>query len=339
WDLLPASHEPKDIAIRDFVRFNFDGLPGGLNSKLYKIMSAFDFGYSVTEKLWARRKSEPYSSSIQLADLKTKDPELFRFNTDSFGNLTKTGVHHELTSEDLNTDKFVIFSYNSEFGNWYGDSDLRAAYRSWWYKDTLMKFWGIFLERFGAPTTLGKLPSGVKPEIKQAFETIMDKIQFKTGITLPEGFDISLLESKRSGDTFRDAIEAHNSMIARSILAPDLLGFSKQSFGSYAMARTQFQVFLWVLEYLGRVIEEEVIEEQIIRPLVFYNYGPNVRQPVFKFKPLTLEGKKELAQIFLDAVKGKIITATKEDEIFLRSIIGFPPPSEATVPATVTGGE
>ena len=104
----------------------------------------------------------------------------------------------------------------------------------------------------------------------------------------------------RGGDAgFAEAIRQHNLMITRAHLVPDLLGFSEMS-GSYALGRSHFDVFLWVLERTRRQIEE-VINEQLIKQLVDYNYIAD-SYPKFRFKPMTEDDREGLLASWLRAV-------------------------------------
>ena len=47
--------------------------------------------------------------------------------------------------------KFALWSYNSAFGNPYGQSDLEGCYRAYILEDNTYRFLGMYLERLGIP--------------------------------------------------------------------------------------------------------------------------------------------------------------------------------------------
>ena len=184
WEIQPASQDAKDIEIADFVRINLENLSGTFEDSLLNILTALDYGYSLTEKLWYRIERGTFVGKIGLKALKTREPFYYQFESDIYGNLREDGVIYlgpgmmeqvvqnkiENTLPNrgifsygsrLPVDKFVIYSYNKEFSNWYGRSDLRAAYRSFWSKEILIRFMNIYMERFGMPTHVGTYPKNM----------------------------------------------------------------------------------------------------------------------------------------------------------------------------------
>ncbi len=330
WEIVPAIRGDKlHQEIAEFVNLNFVDLKGTFENALFEIYSALEYGFSITELVYKILENGKFKGKIGLKALKTREPFDYNFRMDKFGNLAEDGL--ELVGEKYPIDKFIIYSYNKQFDNWYGNSDLRAAYRSWWSKDIIIRFHNIFLERFGMPTLIAKYPEGVftDEEIKKLREEVLDNLQAKTSITAPEGLDISLLEAKRGGDAgFKDAIEMHNKYIARAILVPDLLGFTGvPSPGSYALGKKHFDVFLWVLEKLGRDTEESIVGEQIIKKLVDYNYNVDV-YPRFVFESLTEENTEARSKIIHSAVELGMVSP---EEDWIRPYLGLPKRETAVV--------
>ena len=101
----------------------------------------------------------------------------------------------------------------------------------------------------------------------------------------------------------------------------NLLGFSEMS-GSYALGRSHFDVFLWVLERTRRQIEE-VINEQLIKQLVDYNYIAD-SYPKFRFKPMTEDDREGLLASWLRAVAAGVVQPHEADENKIREQLGFP---------------
>ena len=323
--ILPASSSEQDEEIADFVNYCFENMNGSMNDALFQVMSALDYGFSVTEINYELFETGPYQQKIGLKNLKTKRPHFYKFEVDRYSNIKKKGLiyYYEGIEKKLPINKFLIFSYQQEFGNHYGTSDLRAAYRGFWSKDTIIKFWNIYLERFANPTVLGKYRNN-DPNTTGNLRKILDNLTAKTSITHRiDEFDISFLEPSRSAtDDFKTAINYYDKSIARSILIPDRL-VAEGQFGAYSQAKVHFDVFLYVLGKLRQDIEEIVMNEQLIKRLVQINYG-NVPLPKFSFNPMTDEQKLELNQLFVDAVAKGVVTATDEDQNSIRENLNFP---------------
>lgn len=338
WTVEPASDAQEDQDIADFITYNFDKMQSTLDAVMLNALTALDYGYSIAELVWQVYGSGPYAGMIGLKTIKAKKPHFYSFQVDAFGNLLYDGLIHQgtwytgLLEERLPINKFIIYTYQKEFDNWYGISDLRPAYRPWWSKDNVIRFWNIYLERFGSPLVIGKYKTS-DPTKAEQLKTVLTNIQSKTSIVMQEGqFDISMLEPQRRSTTDYDtSIQHHDKAIARSILVPDQLSGTEVG-GAYAKAKVHFDVFLWVVSKLRSDLATEIFGEQVIRRIVEYNYANILELPKLKFNPLTDQQRMELAQAFADAVQKGAIRPAASDEEYLRETLNFPPVDAATDP-------
>ena len=324
YQIIPASNDEKDKEIADFVRYSFNRVEGNIIDSLLEILTALDYGYSITEINFKTFEHGEFKGKIGLKNLKTKQPHNYRFEVDKFSNLQNIIYSEGMEDSKYPLNKFLIFSYQKEFGNWYGTSDLRPAYRGYWSKDVLIKMWNIYLERFANPTVLGKYKSN-DPTSRNNLRNILDNLTAKTSIThRMDEFDIGLLESSRNatGD-FQTALNFYNKTIARSILIPDRL-MAEGETGAYSQAKIHFDVFLWVIQKLRLDLEDGVMAEQLIKRLVAFNYANVQELPKFKFNPMTDEQKQALNTMFITAVEKGVIVPTLEDENILREHLSFP---------------
>ena len=344
WEISPASQDSMDVEIAEFIKVNFETLEGTFEDNLLNILTALDFGFSLSEKIWYRIEKGQFAGKIGLKAIKTREPFYYQFESDNFGNLVKNGIVYtgpgdsvfETKTENvisnansitygrrLSVDKFIIYSYNKEFSNWYGRSDLRGAYRSWWSKEILIRFMNIYMERFGMPTHVAKVPKNMSKPDKELLRTVLDRVQSKYSIVIPDDVAIELLTAGSGGESsFRDSIEMHNKFMSRSILVPDLMGFNTMTGGgSYALGKKHFDVFLWILQKLGRDIEETIIGEQVIKQLVDYNYSNVENYPKFKFESITAEGTATRANIVQMGVSGGFINPEEE---WIRDYLAIP---------------
>lgn len=337
WSVDAVSEDPLHKEQAQFVRDNLDRMEGTFEENLLNILTALEYGFSVTEEIWYQIERGRWSGKIGLRALKTRQPFYYWFDSDEFGNLRPDGIIYTggvgipapvisapTTASwlvpsvktglapfgyRLPVNKFIVYSYNREFSNWYGKSDLRAAYRSWWSKEVLIRFMNIYMERFGMPTHLAHYPKGMRKEDRDAIKDILDKVQAKYSIVVPDDMKIELLEAAGAGEqSFKTAVEMHNRFMARSILVPDLMGFTEVTGGgSYALGKKHFDVFLWVIKKLGKDIEENIVNEQLIKRLIDLNY-PNVEKyPQFRFEDITEEGTQTKAMIIAAGIQGGFI--------------------------------
>ncbi len=301
---------------------------GSFLDTLHGILSAMYQGYSITEKIHTivEFKGKSY---VGLAALKIKPHETFEFSTDEFGNITRLIQRIAGQDQELDIHKFIHFVMNPETDTHYGRSELREAYRSWFNKDTIIKFWSIFLERsavgfFWVQAKKGKVLRSGTPEYS-SIQDVLTNIQSSTAMILPEGIELNheKLDSTAAGDTFEKALVYHDLAIAKSLLVPNLLGISQTGqTGAFAQSQTQFKAFFWTVNADTRRLEA-VLNEQLFRELGSLNFADGVF-PKFKFKPISMEETFALLTAWRELVDVNAVDTSDTDEEFVRSLLGFP---------------
>lgn len=316
-----------DAALRD--------IEGTLDDDLWEILSALDYGYSVTEKIWETVEDGDFAGKLHITALKTRKPHSFSFDVDAFGNLKPNGILQYQVGgapKPLPADKFVLFQHESEFQNPYGRSDLEAAFRPWWSKDNTLKWLIMFLERLGFPPIFGmydpaKYNSAQIDQLKKIFENL----QAATFGIIPrhekDSFDVWSGEgigSSRVAQTFIPALESFDKAIARSLLMPGHLGLTTdQQQGSFARAKVNFDVFMLVIERLRKDLEQRVMMEQVVKPMVDANYTVE-EYPQWRFLPLTDDVRVDILQQWQTLVGARVVIPQAEDEIHVRQMLQFP---------------
>lgn len=237
-------------------------------------------------------------------------------------------------------DKFIIYSYNSKFGNWYGSSDLTSAFRSWTSKKMIMRFWNVWLERYASPFTWAQYdPSlGLRKEVIEEIDDFIKNLSSRSGIRVPKGVEINVAQSasgKAGGDAYKDAVEAHNRYISHAILFPNLLGFtgdqgSGGSGGTRSLGKTHMDAFMWVLEKMSRDTSETIVGEQIIKRLIDLNFPEvdDTLMPKFKFEGVDEGGIEQRANIIKMLGDGGFIDVNEE---WIREFLTLPKKDEGIV--------
>ena len=323
---IEVEESDKSEEIKDFLEKNLNEYCDELfEKKLYNILSCKDYGFSLTEKVFGHKDTE-YGPKIVLKALKTRPPHSFReIEQDDDGTIRTIRQDTEKFGLiDLDPKKFIHFANMREFDLPWGRSELNlGVYRAWWSKKQIIKFWNIYLERHGMPTAVGTIPLSLSHE-KDNLLAVLDNLQSKTGITVPEGVKVELLEasSGKGGETgFERAIDKYNTMIARSMLIPDLTGMSgsETGGGSYSLGQEQIGILFSVIQQDRRQLER-IITKEIINPLVLWNYGSGY-EAKFVFRQVDEKRKVEQSKVFLEAVKtGKVDPNFSQMNHFLNSV-------------------
>jgi len=318
--------ESDDEKAQEFLEWNLRSYINDIfDKKLFQILSAIDYGFSLSEKLWEWCEYEG-KARIGLRDIKTRAPHTFELHLDKQGNLENilqhTGIRNDILLGPDKFAKFILYSYNAEFDNPYGKSDLDTGiYRAWWSKNAIIKFWNIYLERCGVPPAIATIPRSAGAAEKNMLLRMLDNMQAKTAFIIPEDFKLEMMQVTKGTSDFEAAINKYDSMIARKMLLPDLLGFSghQTGGGSYALGKEQFALFYATIEYVRQDIQN-LVNREIINPLVMWNFGTGINAK-FKFRKVDDEKKSEYVQTWLEALRtGQIPTTKTQINWFLQSI-------------------
>lgn len=286
---------------------------------------------SISEKVMAPLPS----GKLGLAKLISCKPHYFDFNTDAHGQILSVVQRwvQGVNQVEFPPEKFVIYSYDQEFENPYGKSDLEAAYRPWWVKDNAYKWFAIMLERYGMSPLFAlynpnAYPGGQIEELKK----VLKNIQNATMGVIPRGTkdDLELWSAQlaqQSKDVFLAALQRFDGDIARAMLVPSMVGYSSEhegGTGSLARSQTHFDSFMFVVKELQTDIATNAVNAQVVKPLCDLNFPNLTSYPEFKFMTLKEEVKAELFKTWGELVSGKIVNRIEDDETHIRKVFGFP---------------
>jgi SPP1 gp7 family putative phage head morphogenesis protein len=325
FEIKPASKAKIDVEIADFIDFNFrDGYQGEFTKSLSEVLSALQYGFSVTEKLYKIIEEGDYKGKIGLKTLKTRPPHSFEFHIDDFGNLKYILQHQMKGDKKLNPNKFLIYTYRSKFGEFYGISDFRDAYRAWFVKDQVVRYHAVYLERHAIPLVIGTFDRGTSTQEQAKLEKSLSNLQAKTTMIKPTGIEVDFKGAEPGNEKiFEDAIAIYDTQITRAFLLPELLGFTIHKTGSQALGREQFDMFY---TYLGSIQKgiEDLINDSLIKDLVDKNYSNVHRYPTFVITRLTEEERSTFFDLWFKALEKGAAIPTIEDENIIREELGFP---------------
>lgn len=306
--------EDLKIAFCEDPEWSFDEM-------LEEVISAYDYGLSITEKVFQKRKD----GKLSLRFLKTRHPGPWLLHQDDFGNVVR---YEQQGTSNLDVDKraLIHFINRRKFDNPYGTSDLRAAHQAWFTKKHISRWYAVFVEKAGSPIPVGKYDQGkATPEAKNDLYNALKKFQTKSALVIPKEFEIDFLECKTNGEAFRAALEIFNMYIGRALLIPDLMGFAggETSGGSYTLGKEQIGIFFKHITR-RRMILERVINQHLVWPIVLHNFGYVDHYPKFKFRPITEDQTLEYVKLWLEAVKGRVYVPSNAELSHFRSVINFP---------------
>lgn len=316
-------------------------MPGSFVDGLNAIMSAMYSGMSIVEKVYDQKQllSVDGKTWVVLKALKLKPFETFYFYIDEYGNVERLVQRVSFAENEIDMSRVIHFVCQPDIDLYYGQSELREAYRAWFSKDHIIKFRNIFLERMAGGMAWIETEKGVTiqtgSKVHADLMDILNNIQTKSGILLPSGLKLNIQWPTGKNDNYEAAIASDDKAIAKALLVPNLLGISEQgNTGSYAQSQTQLEAFLWTLDKLALRLSE-VLNEQLFKELGDLNFGDGL-YPKFCFHPISESMKYNLITKWKELVSVGAVEPTDTDESYLRELLKFPEKGESIKRPTPT---
>ena len=161
-----------------------------------------------------------------------------------------------------------------------------------------------FAEKNGSPTLYGKTDNPVsRDEMLDAFDDVSEGT---TGIAIGLNDDIGVLESSHKGEAYFSTLQYKDNQIFRRMFIGNLLMGDNSQTGTYAQSQTQLEfgnmVFDGILEEIANVFQD-----QIIKPIVEFNFGKGALAPVISFDKFTKGDMQKLFSILTPLMQNGVV--------------------------------
>lgn len=275
--VLTNTDEDQDL-VYDFVNEMLTNTKTELGTVVKQMTSAILWGFSVHELIYNVRDGYVVVEDLLPIHIKTLQNVPFVYDDD--GELIAIHQSGQNIDVDIPINKCLLYSYNSLYDEKQGHGLLYDFLPIIEDKENLMNWLMTFAEKNGSPTLYGKTDNPTsRDDLLYAFEDISDGT---TGLVVGAEDEVGVLESSHKGETFFDTLAYKDNQIFRRMFIGNLLLGDNSQTGTYAQSQTQLEfgnmVFDGILEEIANTIQE-----QIINPIVEFNFGPNVKAPVISF--------------------------------------------------------
>jgi len=300
--------------ITDFVaevlkNMNFD-------QACQELLQAILYGFYAAEVMWTVT-----DEGILPQKILGKHPRRFSFTRNREPRLLTP--QNMIEGEPLPDRKFIIFSYGSS-DNPYGQGLGQKLWWPVWFKKNGIKFWLVFLEKFGMPTAVGKYPAGTPPDQQNRLLDAIKAIQTETGIKIPETMTVDLLEASRRGNvTYETLCDYMDRQISKAVLGQTLTTEVKGE-GSYAASQTHEGVRRDIISADAKVLSE-CLNETLIKWIVDFNFPGVTSYPRLHIRTEAEQDLKALAE------RDKILVrdiGVKTPEAYFYDTYNLPRPEE-----------
>jgi len=344
WDVLPASSDPIDHEIADFVKKNlFGGLeyvsPAGVKSTqcwddvLRNALLMLPFGAAAHEEVYAVD-----GNRVRLARLAARLPVTFyRWITDVDGEtllaLNQYGYRNSnFESVEIPVDRLAVFTFNKEGANFFGRSMLRPAYMHWYIKHQLYRIDAIAGERNGLGVPTIEQGTNASKEDRQAAAAWVTQLAAheKTGIALPSGWKFTLQGVQGQVRDLFNSIEHHNVEISRTALAFFMnLGQSSKSSGNRALGQELTDFFFLAVQATADQIAR-TITATAIRRLVDYNWDGVEEYPTLVVSNLRARSLDDTLTALSQLATANVVAPYPELAQHIARELGLPQPPEGS---------
>ena len=163
-------------------------------------------------------------------------------------------------------EKFIVIRKNPTYDNPYGKPALSPCYWPVIFRKNGMKFWTIFLEKFGMPFLMAKAPEGAKEDRICDVADMLENMVVDGIAVVPKEYDLEIAESAegkgKTGSMHNVYLDFMNREIDMSILGNNLT--TEVQGGSQAAATVHMEVRGDIIESDQKLVEEG-FNELIIR--------------------------------------------------------------------------
>jgi len=210
WGVEPGGKTRRDKAAADHLQEQLDVI--GWDRVTGLMLYGVYYGFAVAEAMWAHD-----GRFVILDGIKVRDRQ--RFGWDGAMRL-RMKTYSKPDGELLPERKFWAFSTGADHDDEpYGLGLGHWLYWPVFFKRNGIKFWLIFLEKFGQPTAKGTYSRNALPHEKTQLLQALYAINTDSGLIVPEGMQIELLEAARSGSAdYVSLVDRMDRAIAKVVM-------------------------------------------------------------------------------------------------------------------------
>lgn len=294
WEVEPGDDSAQAKAAAEHLREQLNRIPW--DKICDRMLFGRWFGYAVAEAIYEIGPD----GKIWLEDILVPDRKWFGFS--NAGEL-RLKTSDNPSGEALPPNKFWAYRAGASHDfTPYGVGLAHWCYWPVWFKRNVIKFWAVYLEKFGMPTALAKFPIGSTQEVIDNSLAAAAAVGRDAAVAVPTDVELTLLaEGRSSGDSYEQFIGEMNDALLRVILSQT--GTSKSE--AQGLGGSQSEVMKDVRDEVVRADSDmlhESFNATIARWLTAWNFGPNVAPPKLY---RTLEDQEDINSIVERDVKLK----------------------------------
>lgn len=293
YSIKPFDESSQAVEVAKFVEDELSHVEN-LDGVIDNMLDAPGYGFSVAEMEYDTSEGQ-----ASLVNIKDCPQELFLFGNrfqPQIGPMQFLNSPYASSGVPVPEQKFMIFSYRPRSRNRMGRPLLRSVFWSSWFKRNMQRLWLQYGEK-GPGTAVVKYDDADNEKNKQKAADIAQALIEQPYLAVPKGFeyDPELLKNARPMNpaTYENFYKAKQLDIIRRILGETLTSFGgEDGKGTQALGEVHSDTKDIKAVRLCKATQS-VINRQLIRPLVLWNYGPQSPMPSWSYDVEEPEDLKE----------------------------------------------
>jgi phage gp29-like protein len=292
YEVLPYARTPEDERIAALVGESLYGIPN-LEEALLDLLDAIGKGFALGEIIW-----EVAGGQARVSELRWIPQKKVTFDEDWRPRLLTAAASWQGVAPPLW--KVIYHRYKARSGYATRSGVLRVV--GWMYllKNFALKDWAAFNEVFGMPLRLGKYDTTASPADRDALVQAIRNLGSDAAGVISKATEIEFVEAtSRSGgvNPYQLMADFCNREMSKAVLGQTLTTDTAGSTGTYAAAMVHAQVRRDLVEADAQALAT-TLREQLLRPLVGFNFGWDKPVPWFRFRFEEEEDLRTLSVVY-----------------------------------------
>jgi phage gp29-like protein len=293
YEVLPYAKTPEDEDIAGVLGEIVFNIPN-LESAFLDLLDAIGKGFALTEVIWG---ADGERAGVE--ELRWVPQKKVTFAEELRPRLLS--AEGPWQGEELPPWKVIYHRYKARSGYDTRAGVLRVAGYMYLLKNYGLKDWASANEIFGMPLRLGKYDPASTPADREALIWAIRNLGTDAAGIISKNTEIEFVEgtSRLSGSSnpYQALADFCNREMSKAILGQTLTTDTSGGTGTYAAARVHSQVRRDLVEADAQALGQ-TLREQLLRPLVGFNFGWDRPVPWFRFRYEEEEDLKTLSEVY-----------------------------------------
>lgn len=293
FEILPKTDDGQGKEVADFCRQCIESLPNW-DENILDMLDALAKGYSMHEILW-----DVSSGQAVPRELSWIHPKKVTY----WDSLTPRVLSEEepIRGVDPQFSKWIYHRHKARSGYDTRAGIMRTCTWMYLFKNYTIKDWVTFSETYGQPLRIGKYSPNASEADKDALFQAVRTIGVEAAGIISRNTEIEFIEASRGStlNVYESLANFCDAQMSKAILGQTLTseaGGSKGQ-GSFALGKVHAEVRQDLVKAdcsaLGKTITQ-----QLLKPIVGFNFGWDVPVPQFRFQVQEPEDLKALADVY-----------------------------------------